>query len=71
MNDDELMDENGQGTEDNGTDSDGRRPNSGVGSAGPKKPGNPGGTGQYSVGDEDESSTENTPVEGEDEDTDE
>ena len=73
MNDDELNPRDGEDTnsgEDTGINTDGRRPNSGVGSAGPKKPGNSGGTGQYSAGDEDETSTESTPVEREDEDAD-
>lgn len=61
MNDDELNPRDGEGTDDNGISSDGRRPNGGSGTAGPKKPGKPtGGTGQYSVGDNEGESTEGT-----------
>ena len=47
--------------------SEGNRPNNGTGSAGPKRPGNGGGKGQYSLGDREEGDDDQTsPVEGED-----
>lgn len=69
MKDDELNPRNGEGNEggeDNGTGSDGRRPNGGSGTAGPKLPGNDGGKDQYSLGHGEETSNV-PPVEGEDE----
>lgn len=69
MNDDELNPRDGEDTnggEDTGTDTDGRRPTGGMGTAGPKLPGNSGGKDQYSLKDEEETS-DVPPVEGEDE----